>query len=111
MRDKEKVHDYRFMPEPNLLPLRLYDNSDIADVVDHTQIINIDAVKEQLPMLPMARREKLISQFNLPMIHANQIVVNIFEIFDLIFLSNLKFSQLHKIICTLCSILLIIYYL
>lgn len=26
MRDKEKVHDYRFMPEPNLPPLHIYDN-------------------------------------------------------------------------------------
>ena len=28
MRDKERLQDYRYMPEPNLPPLRLYTNED-----------------------------------------------------------------------------------
>ena len=38
MRDKEKVHDYRFMPEPNLPPLRLYTNDTLPKGIDSTQV-------------------------------------------------------------------------
>lgn len=31
MRDKEKLHDYRFLPEPNLPPLRLYNDNTLPD--------------------------------------------------------------------------------
>jgi len=78
MRDKEKVHDYRFMPEPNLLPLRLYTNSTLPSEGDSSQNINVDLLKEWLPVDPMERRNRLVHDFQLSMLHANQIVVDIF---------------------------------
>ena len=38
MRDKEKLHDYRFMPEPNLPPLRLYTNDTQPAGIDPTEV-------------------------------------------------------------------------
>lgn len=74
MRDKEKVHDYRFMPEPNLLPLRLYTNKTLPSGGDSSQNINVDTVREQLPVDPVERRNRLVHDFKLSMLHANQIV-------------------------------------
>ena len=38
MRDKEKLHDYRFMPEPNLPPLRLYTNDTLPTGIDTSEV-------------------------------------------------------------------------
>ena len=38
MRDKERLHDYRFMPEPNLPPLRLYSNDTLPAGLDPTEV-------------------------------------------------------------------------
>ena len=38
MRDKEKMLDYRFMPEPNLPPLVLYDTRDSVPVNSQVDI-------------------------------------------------------------------------
>jgi len=53
MRGKEEAHDYRYFPDPDLLPL----------VVDQAWI---DAVRSQLPELPGARRQRFIETFKLP---------------------------------------------
>jgi aspartyl-tRNA(Asn)/glutamyl-tRNA(Gln) amidotransferase subunit B len=53
MRSKEFAHDYRYFPDPDLLPL----------VVDHEWI---EAVKATLPELPAARQERLMRQYGLP---------------------------------------------
>lgn len=47
MRDKEVVLDYRFMPEPNLLPLRISQQEIVAPI------------KATLPELPSETRERL----------------------------------------------------
>lgn len=47
MRDKEVVLDYRFMPEPNLLPLRI------------SHIENVVPIQESMPELPSETREWL----------------------------------------------------
>lgn len=52
MRDKEVVQDYRFMPEPNLLPLNL-------------NFIDVEAVKNSIPEMPDSTREAL-QQYSLP---------------------------------------------
>ena len=41
MRDKEKLHDYRFMPEPNLPPLRLYSKDSLPSGIDTTEVNNV----------------------------------------------------------------------
>jgi aspartyl-tRNA(Asn)/glutamyl-tRNA(Gln) amidotransferase subunit B len=53
MRSKESAHDYRYFPEPDLVPLR----------IDATWV---DAVRAALPELPHARRQRFASQYGLP---------------------------------------------
>jgi aspartyl-tRNA(Asn)/glutamyl-tRNA(Gln) amidotransferase subunit B len=53
MRSKEFAHDYRYFPEPDLVPLRL-------------ESAWIDEVRRGLPELPRARRQRLVSEYNLP---------------------------------------------
>jgi aspartyl-tRNA(Asn)/glutamyl-tRNA(Gln) amidotransferase subunit B len=52
MRSKEQAHDYRYFPEPDLLPL----------VVDSAYL---SRTKEQLPELPQARRERMMREYAL----------------------------------------------
>ncbi len=53
MRSKEEAHDYRYFPEPDLLPV----------VVSE---IWKNEIAEQLPELPDERKEKFISKYKLP---------------------------------------------
>ncbi|XP_023385974.1 glutamyl-tRNA(Gln) amidotransferase subunit B, mitochondrial isoform X2 [Pteropus vampyrus] len=65
MRDKEGKQDYRFIPEPNLPPLVLYDSASLPANADPQQVINIDQIREQLPELPSVTREKLVQQYGM----------------------------------------------
>ncbi|XP_072831827.1 glutamyl-tRNA(Gln) amidotransferase subunit B, mitochondrial isoform X1 [Vicugna pacos] len=65
MRDKEGKQDYRFMPEPNLPPLLLYDSASLPAGADPQQVINIDQIREQLPELPSVTREKLVQRYGM----------------------------------------------
>ena len=49
MRSKEEAHDYRYFPEPDLVPINL----------DQAWI---DEIKETLPELPSARKERLLAE-------------------------------------------------
>jgi len=73
MRDKEKLHDYRFMPEPNLPPIRLYDTASLPAVA-HDQIINIDELRGRLPELPTEQRRRLSKVYELSEDHSDIIV-------------------------------------
>jgi aspartyl-tRNA(Asn)/glutamyl-tRNA(Gln) amidotransferase subunit B len=53
MRSKEFAHDYRYFPEPDLVPLR----------VDPTWV---EAIRAALPELPRARRARFAAQYGLP---------------------------------------------
>ncbi len=53
MRSKEFAHDYRYFPEPDLVPLRL----DAA---------HVDEVGRALPELPRARRQRFVTAYGLP---------------------------------------------
>jgi len=52
MRSKEEAHDYRYFPDPDLLPL------------EFEQAL-IDRIKASLPELPDARKQRYVSQFGL----------------------------------------------
>jgi len=52
MRGKEEAHDYRYFPDPDLIPL----------VIDTKWI---DRIKHELPELPDARKNRFISDFKL----------------------------------------------
>ena len=53
MRSKEEAHDYRYFPEPDLVPMR----------VDQPWI---DRVRAELPELPDAKRQRYIADYGLP---------------------------------------------
>jgi len=53
MRGKEEAHDYRYFPDPDLLPL----------VIDEEWIEN---VKTNLPELPDAKKQRFMDQYELP---------------------------------------------
>ena len=52
MRSKEEAHDYRYFPDPDLLPLELAQDE-------------VDALKAQLPELPDEKRARFIAAFGL----------------------------------------------
>ncbi len=52
MRGKEKAHDYRYFPEPDLKKIIISEN-------------NVITLKKQIPELPNERLERLISQYRL----------------------------------------------
>jgi aspartyl-tRNA(Asn)/glutamyl-tRNA(Gln) amidotransferase subunit B len=64
MRTKEEAHDYRYFPDPDLLPL----------VVSDELIAGIEA---QLPELPAARRERLVSDHALTPVQAGLLTSSI----------------------------------
>jgi aspartyl-tRNA(Asn)/glutamyl-tRNA(Gln) amidotransferase subunit B len=53
MRSKEYAHDYRYFPEPDLVPLR----------IDPAWI---EGIRAALPELPRAQRQRFVSQYGLP---------------------------------------------
>uniref|UniRef100_A0A8C3UPE5 Glutamyl-tRNA(Gln) amidotransferase subunit B, mitochondrial n=1 Tax=Catharus ustulatus TaxID=91951 RepID=A0A8C3UPE5_CATUS len=75
MRDKEGKQDYRFMPEPNLPPLILYDAKSLPANMNHQQVINIDWIRERLPDLPSVKREKLVEQYGILPEHSFTLLV------------------------------------
>lgn len=63
MRSKEYAHDYRYFPEPDLVPVRLRD----ADV---------ESLREQMPELPKVRRERFVRHYGLPEYDAGVLVAD-----------------------------------
>jgi len=63
MRSKEMAHDYRYFPEPDLLPLVISEEWK-------------EEVRRSLPELPEARRERLVRDYALPESDAAQIVAS-----------------------------------
>ncbi len=53
MRSKEHAHDYRYFPEPDLLPLTIEPG-------------RVDGIRDALPELPRERRSRFVDQYGLP---------------------------------------------
>lgn len=63
MRSKEVENDYRYFPCPDLLPVIIDDDY-------------IDAVRQSLPELPEAKKQRFIEQFKLSKYDASQLTAN-----------------------------------
>jgi len=61
MRSKEEAHDYRYFPDPDLLPLDLSEDF-------------VAAMKASLPELPDVRKSRLVSEFGLSAYDASVLV-------------------------------------
>jgi aspartyl-tRNA(Asn)/glutamyl-tRNA(Gln) amidotransferase subunit B len=61
MRGKEEAHDYRYFPDPDLLPL----------VITTEQI---EAVRKELPELPQQKRQRFVDQYGLSLYDATVLV-------------------------------------
>ena len=61
MRSKEDAHDYRYFPDPDLLPLEI--KSDF-----------IEKIKSEIPELPDEKKKRFIDKFNLSAYEANILV-------------------------------------
>lgn len=57
MRSKEEAHDYRYFPEPDLVPV----------VIDQKQI---EQIKAAIPELPEQKRERFVSEYEIPVYDA-----------------------------------------
>ncbi len=71
MRSKEEAHDYRYFPEPDLVPFMI-------------ERSGIDNIKKFLPELPQQKLERFVKQYNLSQYDANvliqdQMLANFFE--------------------------------
>ncbi len=53
MRSKEMAHDYRYFPDPDLLPLRVDDEM-------------LERMRKQLPELPAEKKDRFIRDFGIP---------------------------------------------
>ena len=71
MRSKEEAHDYRYFPEPDLVPVELTD-----------ELIN--KMRDELPELPTDRVKRYISEFGIPEYDAKVIIEskNIADLFE-----------------------------
>ena len=64
MRSKEDAHDYRYFPDPDLLPLEVSNSL-------------IDKIKKEIPELPDEKKKRFIEKFNLTSYEATILVSDI----------------------------------
>jgi aspartyl-tRNA(Asn)/glutamyl-tRNA(Gln) amidotransferase subunit B len=62
MRSKEEAHDYRYFPDPDLVPV----------VVDHAWL---DRIRAAIPELPHVRRDRYVADLGLPRYDADVLTV------------------------------------
>lgn len=62
-RTKEEAHDYRYFPEPDLPPLTFSED-------------DIEHIRSGLPELPLARRQRILSQYGLSAYDATQLTAS-----------------------------------
>ena len=87
MRDKEKILDYRFMPEPNLPPLVVYQSRDSAQSAGNSgqlsSVVVIDELLDRMGELPDDTRSRLMKSYGISLQDAVLIVrANLSELFE-----------------------------
>ncbi len=63
MRSKESAHDYRYFPEPDLVPVKIHSEW-------------VEEVQKTLPELPDAKKERFIKEYQLPPYDASVLTQN-----------------------------------
>ena len=63
MRSKEEAHDYRYFPEPDLVPT----------VCDETWI---DAIQQSLPEMPEQKQDRFVSEYEIPEYDAGVLITS-----------------------------------
>ncbi|MDT8404389.1 Asp-tRNA(Asn)/Glu-tRNA(Gln) amidotransferase subunit GatB [Sulfuriflexus sp.] len=63
MRSKEEANDYRYFPDPDLLPVIIAEET-------------IDAIRETLPELPVAKQQRFVSEYGLSDYDAEALTAN-----------------------------------
>jgi aspartyl-tRNA(Asn)/glutamyl-tRNA(Gln) amidotransferase subunit B len=71
MRSKEQAHDYRYFPDPDLLPLRV-------------ETALVETMRGKLPELPAEKKDRFIKQFEIPLYDAGVLTAsrNLAEYFE-----------------------------
>lgn len=64
LRGKEEAHDYRYFPEPDMVPFEFSDEF-------------VDEIRRRLPELPDARRARYMESLGLPMNDASQLAADL----------------------------------
>jgi aspartyl-tRNA(Asn)/glutamyl-tRNA(Gln) amidotransferase subunit B len=84
MRSKEEAHDYRYFPDPDLLPLIISDHW-------------IEEIRNMLPELPHEKKERFVKDYQLSSIDA-EVLISSKELADYFENCSLKFNN-PKIVC------------
>ena len=87
MRSKEEAHDYRYFPDPDLLPLEITNEE-------------INVIKKQIPELPDERKNRYISNYSLSSYDASVLTVDrtISDYFDAVINSDTQLKESAKLI-------------
>ncbi len=84
MRDKEDAHDYRYFPEPDLVPIRLSEEY-------------IENIRKNLPELPETRKQRYLSEYKLTEKEANTLTAS--KYLSDFFEKGVKISNNPKAVC------------
>ncbi|PPR46502.1 MAG: Aspartyl/glutamyl-tRNA(Asn/Gln) amidotransferase subunit B [Alphaproteobacteria bacterium MarineAlpha5_Bin9] len=87
MRNKEEAHDYRYFPDPDLLPLRLDDKF-------------INEIKKEIPELPDERKKRYINDLNLSNYDSTILISNknVSDYFDEVLINHKDLKKSAKIV-------------
>ena len=87
MRSKEEAHDYRYFPDPDLLPLQITNEE-------------INIIKKQIPELPDERKNRYISDYGLSSYDASVLTAEreISDYFDATINSDTQLKESAKLI-------------
>jgi aspartyl-tRNA(Asn)/glutamyl-tRNA(Gln) amidotransferase subunit B len=87
MRSKEEAHDYRYFPDPDLLPLELENNF-------------IEKIKNEIPELPDKRKENYINNLNLSNYDALVLTAEkeVSDYFDLVLETHKELKNYSKLV-------------
>ncbi len=87
MRSKEEAHDYRYFPDPDLLPLNIQQNV-------------IDKLKNNIPELPDERKKRYVNNYNLSNYDASLLTADksVSDYFDNVIVTNKTLKESSKIV-------------